>query len=83
MPDVLAELAEKQLTCQHEIVQQYSTIYALTDWARTPAGTYLPEDAPCTKVLEEDTDRWRCRDCGIQMDEEDAPGGGVLLVPLT
>jgi hypothetical protein len=66
-------------SCPHLNVQQQSTIYALTDWTWDDTQRcYLPDDAPCTKVMSEDTTGWQCRDCNEAISLEDTGEGAVV-----
>jgi hypothetical protein len=51
-------------SCPHEQLLQYSTIHAMTIWLRSSSGPYEPQHVPCSKVIEEETERWICADCG-------------------
>lgn len=59
--------------CQHTFIQQFSTIYARTDWTfLEETGEYEPDEVPCSKVLEEETTRWVCAECEKEVSPEEA-----------
>lgn len=57
--------------CTHEELLQYSTIHAMTIWLRSSSGTYEPQQLPCSKVIDEETESWVCAECGAPV----SPGG--------
>jgi hypothetical protein len=57
-------VSEQTEGCTHEEILQYSTIHAMTIWARAATGRYEPQQVPCSKVLAEETERWICAACG-------------------
>lgn len=54
--------------CTHEIVWQFSTIYAKTSWSRKDKG-YEPDQVPLSSVLDEDTDHFKCVECGVRLSD--------------
>jgi hypothetical protein len=63
-------------SCTHEQLLQYSTIHAMTIWLRSSSGPYEPQQVPCSKVIEEETERWICADCGASVFPSDGEGYG-------
>lgn len=62
----------RPMSCLHLRIRQFSTISAVTVWTKDETGSYLPDDA-ITKVLDEETERWECADCGESVSPDLAP----------
>jgi hypothetical protein len=58
----------------HEQLLQYSTIHAMTIWLRSSRGMYEPQQLPCSKVIDEETERWVCAGCGAPVSPGDLEG---------
>lgn len=43
----------------------------MTIWLRSSSGTYEPQQLPCSKVIDEETESWVCAECGAPV----SPGG--------
>jgi hypothetical protein len=56
--------------CQHQRVSQLSVVYARTYGKRGTEGSYEPEPTGpicLSEILSEETEGWRCEDCGARV----------------
>jgi hypothetical protein len=56
--------------CQHRRISQLSVVHARTYWSRGTGGSYEPEPTGpicLSEILAEETEGWRCEECGTRI----------------